>query len=299
MDALTLPSGVADFLQVTLGGLATGGLYAVLLFGVLLVFQVSKNLNFAYGQTGMLGAFGSYFLYTTVGIPPLIAVILGAVVSILISALTGYVIVRRLPEGNGLDLVVTLGLLLLLTAVAQIAFGIDARTYLPLLSKDSVIIAGVYVNGNDVLAILLGLGTVVAGHYLINRTGLGVSLRAAAANEVVARSVGIDVVRLRTLVWAGSGLLAAVGAMMFASQLSVDAFYMTPITINVFIVGMIGGLDRFWPPMFLAFGIAVYQSWSVFIFGPDAGVPALFILVVGLIALAPRRFVEERYEARA
>lgn len=296
---MTLTPAAAGFIQVTLGGLATGGLYCVLLLGVLLVFQVSKNVNFAYGQTGMLGAFGSYFLYTAVGIPTPIAVLLGMATAVVVAALTGYLIVRRLSEGSALDLVVTLGILLFLTAVAQIAFGIEAKSYLPLLSKTSAVVGGVFVNGNDVLAAFLGVLTILLGHHILNRTGLGVSLRAAAANEAVARSVGIDVIRLRTLVWAASGLLASLGAMVFASQLSVDAFYMTPIIINVFIAGMIGGLDRFWPPMLAAFGIAVYQSWSVFVFGPDAGVPALFILVIAVITLAPKRFVEERYEARA
>ena len=297
--AFALGAGVVDLFQVLLGGLATGSLYALLLLGILVVFQVSKNVNFAYGPTGMVAAFGSWYLYAVIGIPAIAAVAIGLVGSGVVATLTGYLIVRRIPEGRGLDVIVTLGILLFLTAAAQVAFGVETHTYLPEISKYSVTIGGVFINLIDVLAIVLGFIAVIGGHLVLNRTNLGLSFRAAAESEAIARGVGLNVVGLRTGVWAASGVLAGVGGIMFASRLSVDAYFMTPIIINVFICGMVGGLDRYWPPMAAAFGIAIYQSLSVYIFGPDAGTPALFILVIALISLAPKRFVEERYEARA
>ena len=60
---------VSDTLQVILGGIATGGLYAVLLLGVILVFQVSKNVNFAYGEVGVIGAMVSYVAYSAAHLP--------------------------------------------------------------------------------------------------------------------------------------------------------------------------------------------------------------------------------------
>src|SRR6185312_15624850 len=118
-------------------------------------------------------------------------------------------------------------------------------------------------------------------------------------DAAVAKTVGINVLGLRTATWAVSGILAAIGAMMFAWRLSVNAFYMTPIVINVFIAGMIGGLDRYWPPMLSAFGIAIYQSWATYVFGEAGGVPALFILVIVILTVVPKRLLEERHEARA
>jgi branched-chain amino acid transport system permease protein len=92
-------------------------------------------------------------------------------------------------------------------------------------------------------------------------------------------------------------MFVAVGAMMFAARLSVNAFYMTPIVINVFIAGMIGGLDRHWPPMLSAFGVALYQSWAMYLFGEAGGVPTLFILVIVILTAVPKRLLNERHEA--
>lgn len=290
---------LANAIQVTLGGLATGSLYAVILLGVILVFQVSKNMNFAYGQTGMIGTFVSYALYTDFGLPVWSAVILGILAAVIIAALTDFLIIRRISAQQGFDVVVTLGELLLLTALAQLLFGASAQSYLKLLTDIPVISQGIFVNGNDILAIAMGIGVTIGGYLLLTRTGLGVSLRAAAADPAVAQSVGINVRGLRTAIWALSGIFVALGAMMFAARLSVNAFYMTPIIINVFIAGMIGGLDRYWAPMLSAFGIALYQSWAMYLFGEAGSVPALFVLVIAILTFVPKRYLEERHEARA
>ncbi len=294
-----IPAQLAAAAQVTLAGLATGALYAVLLLGVILVFQVSKNISFAYGQTGMVGTFLSYTLYADAALPVWLALLLGLALSVVVAGLTDWLIIRNIPAREGFDVVVTLGELLLLTAVAQIAFGTSAQSYLKLLTNVAIVRGGVFINGNDVACILLGIAVTVGGHAVLTRTSLGTSLRASAANAAVAQSVGINVRGLRTAVWAISGLLVCAGAMLFAARLSVNAFYMTPIMINVFIAGMIGGLDRYWPPMLAAFGIAVYQSWAIYLFGEAGSSPALFVLVILILSLVPKRYLEERHEARA
>lgn len=293
------PHHLADAAQVTLSGLATGSLYAVLLLGVILVFQVSKNINFAYGQTGMVGAFASYALYAGAGVPVWLALLLGIALAVLVAALTDLLIIRNIPARQGFDLVVTLGELLLLTALAQMIFGTSAQSYLKLLTDVASVRGGVFINANDLLCIALGILVTIGGHVVLAHTSLGVSLRASAADAAIAQSVGIRVQALRTATWAVSGLLVCVGAMLFAARLSVNAFYMTPIMINVFIAGMIGGLDRYWPPMLAAFGIAVYESWATYLFGEPGGTPALFLLVILVMGLVPRRYLEERHEARA
>jgi branched-chain amino acid transport system permease protein len=291
---------LSGFGQVTLGGLTSGAIYAIFLIGVLLVFHVSKQVNFAYGQSGMVAAFGSWFLYSEIGLPVWLAVVLGIAAAIALTTLTDVVIIKRLPEGRaGYDLVVTLGVLLLLTAGAQLAFGSNAQSYLKLWTNKSTTVGGVFVNANDVICIVLGIVASVVTYLVLNRTGVGVALRASADVPAVARSVGINVGALRTATWALSGLTAAIGAILLASRLSVDAFYTTPILINVFIAGMIGGLDRFVAPILAAFGLGLYEAWAMYFFGGHADTPAVFILIIAVLSFAPKRFIEERYEARA
>jgi len=297
-DVLALGS-LSNLAQVALGGLAAGGLYAVLLLGVLLVYQVSKNVNFAYGQIGVVGAFVAFVLFSSEGLPVALALVVGVLAAVALAIVMEVTIVRRIPRRQGFDLVVTLGALLLLTAGTDVVFGSADRQYTPLLSNHAWVVHGVFVNASDILAFGLGVVAAIAGAIVLKRTSLGVSLRASAEDSDTAQAVGINVRTLRTVVWGVSGLLAAVGAMVAASRLVLDARYMTPVIISVFIAGMLGGLDRYWPPMIAAFGVALYTSLASYVFGTDAAVPALFILVVVVLTIAPRRFLEERYEARA
>jgi branched-chain amino acid transport system permease protein len=290
---------LATLAQVAVSGVAQGSLYAIALLGVLIVFQVSKNINFAYGQIGMVAAFGSFFLYTTARLPVWLAMGLGVAAAVALSAFTDFFIIRRIANRQGLDFVVTLGELLLLTSLAELLLGTSAQSYLPLLSDVSWTVGGVFINANDLLAVALGVICVGAAAFVLTHTTLGISLRAAAEDPAIAQSVGISVPALRTATWAVSGLLVALAGMMFASRLSVSSFYMTPIIINVFIAGMIGGLERFWPPIAAAFFIAVYQSVISYLFGEAGGVPALFLLVIAALSLIPKRFLDERREARA
>lgn len=288
-----------DLGQITVGGLATGAVYALLLLGVLVVFQVSRNINFAYGQVGMVAAFGSWYLYSSLGWPVALAVVVATALGVAISALIELA-VRRIPDGgSGLDLVVTLGVFLLLTSLAQNLVDSNTHTYLSLLTDRQTVAGGVYVNGNDVAVVVLALLAIGAFYWLLARTSLGVSLRAAAESPAIARSAGINVGMLRTGTWAVAGLVAAAVAMITASRLSVDAFYMTPVLVKVFIAGMIGGLDRFFAPLAAAFFLGLYEAWVVYFAGANAATPAVFLLVILVLALMPKRFVEERREVRA
>ena len=147
--------------------------------------------------------------------------------------------------------------------------------------------------------VALAIVVVVAAWLVLSRTSLGTNLRACAEDADIAASTGIDVRALRTGAWAVAGLLVAVVAVGFASRVAVDAFYMTAVFVKVLIAGMIGGLDRFWPPLIAAVGLGVYESLAVATFGADAGVPAVFLLIIAVLSVVPKRFIVDTSEARA
>ena len=112
-------------IQVTLAGLATGSVYALLLLGILIVFRVSKAVNFAQGQLGMIAAYVAWALFTAGVIPIWLALLAGIFLAAALGFLTDRVFIERLSRRGtleGQDLVVTLGVMLLLTAAAGSAF---------------------------------------------------------------------------------------------------------------------------------------------------------------------------------
>ena len=289
-----------DLLQVVFSGLVTGCLYALVLLGVLIVFQVSKTMNFAYGQVGMVAALGAWTLYSRVGLPVWLSLVVGFAAAVAVNSLIDFAAIRRIPEGRpGMDLVVTLGIFLLLTAVMSQLVDANSHTFLSLGADTHTQLAGVVVSINDGIVLVLTAVAVLVARVLLTRTALGTSLRASAEDAAIAESTGVNVRRLRTGTWAIAGLLAGAAGVLVASRLAVDPFYMTPVLIKAFIAGMIGGLERFGPPLVVAVLLGVYESCVIFVFGANAGTPAVFLLIIVALAVLPARLVNERREVRA
>lgn len=286
---------VSDVLTTLIAGLGTGAVYALFVLGIVLIYQVSKQVSFAYGQTGMVGALCAWWLFAEASVQIAFALLLGVVLSMIVAAATEIGIVRHVSTIRpGFDLIVTLGMFLVLTAIAEELVGSEARPFMSDLADNVVTVGDVYVNVAD-LVVTLGVGLLLLGVYLVlQRTGLGVSLRAAAEDADTARALGIDVARLRTAVWLLSGVISAVAAVIFASRLFVDTNYMIPVLINGLVAAIVGGLDRFWSPIFVAVGLGVYEAMVGLYFGATASVPAVFVVLILILTLAPRGWVSDQ-----
>ncbi|WP_166789814.1 MULTISPECIES: branched-chain amino acid ABC transporter permease [unclassified Cryobacterium] len=288
------------FGQLILGGLTSGLLYALLLLGFMVVFQVSKTVNFAFGQVGMVAAFSAWFFWSSLGLPLPVAIGIGAILAVVVNSAIGIIVITKIPAGRpGLDLVVTLGIFLFLTAVMQLLIDANAHAFPSLGGDKRTVLGGVVVNANDVAIMVLGVFVIGGVYVLFSRTTLGMELRASAENADIAASAGVNVRLLRLGTWTFAGLLAALVAVLVASRLSVDAFYMTPVLIKAFVAGMIGGMDRFFAPLVIAIGIGVYEALAIFIWGSSAGTPAVFLLIIIALAVMPKRFTAARHEVRA
>ncbi|VXB08385.1 branched-chain amino acid ABC transporter permease [Aeromicrobium sp. 9AM] len=290
----------ADIIQVLIGGTTTGLLYALLLLGVLIVFQVSGTINFAYGQVGMAAALGCWALYARVGLPVPLAVTLALITGAVLSAMIERLAMRRVSAAQpGLDVVVTLGIFLFITTAMELLVDADSHSFLALGTNTGISVGGVSVNVSDAVVVIVSTIAVLGVWYFWNRTAVGLSARASASSATIASAAGVDVPRLKTAIWAVSGLIVAVVAILAASRLAVDPFYMTSLLIKAFVAGMIGGLNRFWTPLLIAVALGIYESFVVYSLGASAAVPAVFALVIVALGLTPQRLVDERKEARA
>ncbi|HEY0187525.1 MAG TPA: branched-chain amino acid ABC transporter permease [Cellulomonas sp.] len=294
----TLPA----LLQITASSLATGALYALLLFGILVVYRVSKAVNFAHGALGMVAAVVTYSLVQSAGAAVLVAAAAAVLVATIASFLTDRLVlepITRRTGRQGLDLVVTLGLLLLITAVVEALFGTTSKSFLPLGTDIPVELGQVYLNANQVVFTIVAVVFVVAVVWLIEKTSLGLSMRATATDPELAASMGLDVKRVRALTWGFAGAVVGVVGIVTASRQSVDAYFMQPFLIKAVIAGMIGGLDRYVAPLAAAFGLALFEGFVVYTLGTSYTTPAVFGLVIVLLAVLPQRFLTEKGVVRA
>ena len=154
-------------LDILIGGVLIGGIYALIAMGLSLQYGVARVLNVSHGEFIMLGAFATWVLYTTLGINPLISlVIVGPIIFVI-----GYLLHRTLfrsllksssslPAFEGSSLLATFGLLYIIQNIAIIVWGSSSRGYAYLASPVNLGGAIFAANRLVTLAFVIGIGLV-------------------------------------------------------------------------------------------------------------------------------------------
>lgn len=227
--------GGTELLQFAFAGLKNGSIYALVALGFTLVYSATGVINFAQGEFYMLGGMLSVWAYAVLGLPLVLAGLLGIAATALVGGLFEFAAIRPRKDGDPLALIViTVGGSMVLSSLARHRFGPTERS-LPLFSEiPGLTVAGAVLEMQTVWILGLTAIAVAALWYLYNRTPLGRAMRACAVDRDAARIVGIDT---RAMVMASFVLAAALGALA--------GFAVTPLTQTAFDVGPTVGIKGF------------------------------------------------------
>ena len=236
-------------IHALLAGLVFGLYFTLIGLGLNLIFGVMRIVNLAHGDSLMLGAFAAYWLYTLVGLHPLLSAVCVAVAFLLLGIPIYYFIVLRLQRSRDsemLSLILFFGLSQIIQALAAIGFGPGERS-IPgkVLGVGSVRILG---QGLPIAWIFSGAVSAVAVllvYLYLYRTRLGTLTRAVMVNRDEALATGIDVHRVSAIAF-GLGLALAGVSGVFAPFMFGSVTPAMGVEINVasFAVIVIGGLGN-------------------------------------------------------
>jgi branched-chain amino acid transport system permease protein len=281
-------------LQTAINALAFGSVYALMAVGIGLVFGVLRLVNFAYGQLIMAGAY-SLAVTSEHGWPEWASVLTCFAVVIALSLLMEAAIFRPLRDASPATmLVATFAVAFLLQAIALLKFGSLGRiaTIFPGLF-DPVANSGRFatVRWITIVAIACAVVAVVGLTVLLERTNIGLHMRAAAADFRTARLLGVNADRVITFAVVLSGMLAAAVSVILVVQtpLVVPSFALRD-TIIVLVGVVVGGMDRLWTATLGGFSIGVATSVLTDKLPTNATVyvdSVVFGLVIAVLLLRP------------
>jgi branched-chain amino acid transport system permease protein len=251
-------------LQTAIDALGLGAVYALMAVGIGLVFGVLRLINFAYGQLIMAGAF-SLAVTSGHGWPDWASLLTCLAVVVTLSLLMEVAVFRPLRGTSPATmLVATFAVAFLLQAIALLKFGSLGKiaTIYPHLF-DPVASSGRFatVRWITIVAIVCGVVALAGLTLLLERTSIGLHMRAAAADFHTARLLGVNANRVITLAVVLSGVLAAVVSVILVIQtpLVVPSFALRD-TIIVLVGVVVGGMDRLWTATLGGFSIGVATS---------------------------------------
>ncbi|HEX6793617.1 MAG TPA: branched-chain amino acid ABC transporter permease [Casimicrobiaceae bacterium] len=231
--------------QVLVSGVLLGGLYALMALGLALVWGVLNIVNLSHGALIMLGAYVTYFLFTGAHLDPFVALPITAVVMFVV----GYVIERgvlnfviRGPMFN--TLLITFGIEVILTYLAQLWFSADFRAINPSYAGSNFAIAGITIPLVQVVVFGIAIGLTVAMWLFLLHTRIGRGIRASAQNLVAARLYGVDPRRIYALTFGIGAALAGVTGGLYGTVSQINPYIGGPLTAKSFAIAIIGGLDN-------------------------------------------------------
>src|SRR5262245_17963663 len=245
--------------------------------GLSVIFGVLRVLNFAHGSFYMLGAYAAWQIAQWIGTFTgsfWLAVIGSAIAVALLGGLIERLLLRHLYGREDLyQLLFTYALVLILGDLAKVLWGTQQLTVArPRGLNGGLELFGLVVPHYNLFIILLGPAVALLCWLLLNRTGVGRMIRAAAYDREMLAALGADVGRLYTLMFMAGSFLAGLGGALVTPVRSITPGMDVDIIVEAFIVVVIGGLGSLWGTFLgalilgqvLAFGILILPGFSIF-----------------------------------
>jgi branched-chain amino acid transport system permease protein len=278
------------FLDIVIGGLIMGGIYALIAVGLSLQYGVGRVLNVSHGEFIMLGAFATWTLYTIFGISPLISLVICGPVLFVIGFIihrTLFQYLRGTSESIGAfadsSLLASFGLLFMIQNVALLIWKADIRGYSYL--ESSVSIFGAMFAANRLAALLFAVVISLAFYSFLTRTRLGKAIRAAAEDPETAQAMGVNIHRVLAVCFGLGALMAGFAGVLISMIYEMRPTMGLEYTIIAIIVVVLGGLGSITGSLIGGFILGLIGSIVTYV---DAGLSLIAYYVIFILLLLVR-----------
>jgi len=279
---------VASFLIQLLNALQYGLLLFLVASGLTLIFGIMGIINLAHGSFYMIGAYMAFALSSLTGNLAL-AIVLGVILSVLLGIFLEWALFSHLYKRDHLEQVLlTYGLILIFEELRSIIVGNDVHGVAVPTILDHSISLGPTLTYPVYRLFISAVCLVIAGgmYVLIQRTRLGMMIRAGASNREMVQTLGLNISLVYRLVFALGVALAAFAGMLAAPVSSVYPGMGTQVLIICFVVVVIGGIGSVWGALAAALLIGLVDTFGK-VFVPDYAGVAIYVLMAAILLWRP------------
>ena len=279
---------VAVILGQLMLGLVNGSFYAMLSLGLAVIFGLMGIVNFAHGAFYALGAFAALLGLQWFGVNYWAALVLAPLAVGLVGVAVERLLLRRL---YGLDplygLLLTFGLALVIEGSLHQFFGASGQSY-PVPRA----LQGVFNLGFMILpiyrawVIAVSIAVCFGTWFVIERTRLGGTLRAATENAPLLQAFGVNVPLLVVATYGGGVALAALAGVLSAPVLLVTSGMGSSLVIVVFAVVVIGGMGSILGAIISGLALGIVEGFTKVIY-PEASNVVVFVVMALVLIVRP------------
>lgn len=291
---------LAFFLEVLVGGLLSGIMYALVAIGFVLIYKTSGVLNFALGSQLLFAAL-TYVTLVERDVPFALALLITLGMMVLLGVAIERMVLRPLVNQPPMTLfMATLGLAYVIDGTAQLLWGTEVHELQLGISDVPIALGNVLVSQFDLVAASIAGLMVLLLSLFFRYTHIGLSFRAAADDTFAALAVGLRLPRIWITVWAAAGVIALVAGLLWGARMGVQ-FSLSQVVLKALPVLVLGGFDSIAGAIVGGFIIGALEKLAEVYLGPVIGsgieswiayVIALAFLLVKPGGLFGKRWIE-------
>ncbi|MFY2999086.1 branched-chain amino acid ABC transporter permease [Achromobacter xylosoxidans] len=275
------------FLEVTLAGLGSGGLYALAALAFVIVYKATRVVNIAIGEFLMMGAYVFYAFAAGMAWSVWAAIAGAVALSAVLGALVERVTIRPMLGESPISVfMITVGLASILVGVVELIWTADQRRLPEFMPRAPVMVGEAFVAPKVFYGFWVALALVLLVLAVFRYWRGGVALRATASDQGAAYAMGINVPRVFSLSWAAAGVIAAVSGVIVGAIGGISSS-MGVFGLSVLVVVIVGGLDSVAGALVGGIFIGLLEAWAGAYLGGEYKLLATFVVLVAVLMMRP------------
>lgn len=254
-------------IQLLLNGLSVGAIFALIAYGLALVWGVTSVKNLSQGDMVMMGGYGAYEL-SKHGVHPIFAIVPVAAFMFVFGWIVYRLVIRRVIQLDLFtSLLATFGLAITIQQSLNLIFGPDVRTVRSGFGRYELFDGAVDITQIRLIAIGLSIVLAVAMVLFLRNSRMGQAIRATAQDPRAARVLGVDTDRVYALTFSLNAAICGAAGVLIAMIWVIQPFYGIAYSVRAFVIVTAAGLGNLSAVIVAALFLGVAEQYSGFVLG--------------------------------
>ena len=281
-------------IQALIDGIILGSIFALIAYGMALVWGVMNIINITQGELVMLGGYVAFGLYK-IGIHPLYGLIASPAVLFVVGWCLYYIVVNRVVEKDlFISILATFGLSIMIQQLMNIFFGADVQVAEASLGTSFLFDYNVTIPNIKIVAFVVSIISAGIIVLFMKLSKMGQAIRATAQNARAAKILGINTNHVYAITFGLNAAICGVAGAIVSMTFTLHPYIGLPYTIRSFMIVIVAGLGNLPAVIVSGVGLGVAEQYADFLFGTIFRLAFVFSLLVVILIWRSFRLSKKR-----
>ncbi len=286
------------FYQLIISSLVIGSIYALMALAMSITYRASEIPNFAQGEMAMISTYVTFVLLSSFGFSFYPALVFTMIFAFVLGLLLEFLFLRRAKDPTPLSyIVITIGFQLMLYGLAGWKWGSDQRQINLPFSESKVIYRNdlIAITELNLATLVIALLVLIAIYLLIQKTKLGLAMKACQQNVNASRMNGISVDRILAISFGISSIVGAIAGILVAPVITLDPTMMWDPLLKGFAAAVLGGMRSLYGVVIGGFLLGIIENLFGFYISIEFKSVVAFAIIVLVLYFKPSGLFDRHY----